>query len=148
MSYQSIDKIAVECNGIGAIVGAPFRNPSPKGKNLFNSAWLLADGKVQDVVHKSLLPNYDVFDEYRYFEPNHKVTPVTFGGINIALTICEDIWDVGDDPLYIAAPMDELVEGGCVIAAVVCKCIPRGQVDNVSRPVVVSMGAVMSYVST
>ena len=107
-SYQSIDKIAVECNGIGAIVGAPFRNPSPKGKNLFNSAWLLADGKVQDVVHKSLLPNYDVFDEYRYFEPNHKVTPVTFGGINIALTICEDIWDVGDDPLYIAAPMDEL----------------------------------------
>ena len=70
-SYLSIDKIAAECKGIGAIVGAPFRNPSPKGKNLFNSAWLLADGKVQAVTHKSLLQNYDVFDEYRYFEPNH-----------------------------------------------------------------------------
>jgi len=107
-SYQSIDKIAAECNGIGAIVGAPFRNPNPKGKKLFNSAWLLADGKVQAVVHKSLLPNYDVFDEYRYFEPGRSVAPVTFGGLNIALTICEDIWEIGDDPLYIAAPMDEL----------------------------------------
>ncbi|HEX7410777.1 MAG TPA: NAD+ synthase [Bacteroidales bacterium] len=107
-SYQSIDKIAAECKGIGAIVGAPFRNPSAKGKNLFNSAWLLADGKVQAVTHKSLLPNYDVFDEYRYFEPNRSVVPVTYRGLSIALTICEDIWDVGDDPLYIAAPMDEL----------------------------------------
>lgn len=107
-SYQSIDKIAAECIGIGAIVGAPSRNPDPKGKNLYNSAWLLSDGKVQAVVHKALLPNYDVFDEYRYFEPNRTVVPITFGGLNIALTICEDIWDVGDDPLYIASPMDEL----------------------------------------
>jgi NAD+ synthase (glutamine-hydrolysing) len=107
-SYKSIDQIAAQCIGIGAIVGAPSRNPGQKGKNLFNSAWLLSDGKVQAVAHKSLLPNYDVFDEYRYFEPNHPVAPVVFGGMNIALTICEDIWDVGDDPLYVAAPMDEL----------------------------------------
>lgn len=107
-TYKSIDKIAAECIGIGAIVGAPSRNPGAKGKNLYNSAWLLFDGKVQAVIHKSLLPNYDVFDEYRYFEPNRTVVPVTFGDLKIALTICEDIWDVGDDPLYIASPMDEL----------------------------------------
>ncbi len=107
-SYQSIDKIAAACIGIAAIVGAPFRNPGQKGKKLFNSAWLLADGAVQTVTHKSLLPNYDVFDEYRYFEPSRSVGPVAFGGLDIALTICEDIWDVGDDALYVAAPMDEL----------------------------------------
>ena len=107
-SYQAINKIAAQCIGIGAIVGAPFRNPGLKGKKLFNSAWLLADGKVQNVAHKSLLPNYDVFDEYRYFEPSRSAVPVTFGGLSIALTICEDIWDTGDNPLYIDAPMDEL----------------------------------------
>lgn len=107
-SYTAVNRIAAECHGIGAIVGAPFRNPGKKGKKLFNSAWLLAEGKVQSVSHKSLLPNYDVFDEYRYFEPGRSVTPVSFGGLNIALTICEDIWDTGDDPLYVHAPMDGL----------------------------------------
>jgi NAD+ synthase (glutamine-hydrolysing) len=106
--YASIETIADECRGIAAIVGSPSRNPGIKGKNLFNSAWLLADGKVDTIVNKSLLPNYDVFDEYRYFEPNRSVSVVIFHGIKIALTICEDIWDIGDDPLYIASPMEEL----------------------------------------
>jgi NAD+ synthase (glutamine-hydrolysing) len=106
--YASIDAIASECKGIAAIVGSPSRNPGTKGKNLFNSAWLLADGKIDTIINKSLLPNYDVFDEYRYFEPNRSLKLVSFGGIKIALTICEDIWDIGDDPLYIASPMEEL----------------------------------------
>jgi len=108
--YSAIDTIAAECKGIAAIVGSPFRNPGIKGKSLFNSAWLLMDGKVDAVVNKSLLPNYDVFDEYRYFEPNRSVVPVMFKGLKIALTICEDIWDVGDDSLYVTSPMDELSE--------------------------------------
>jgi NAD+ synthase (glutamine-hydrolysing) len=106
--YAAIDTIAAECTGIAAIVGSPSRNPGDRGKRLYNSAWVLVNGKVDSIINKSLLPNYDVFDEYRYFEPNRLVTLVTFQGLKIALTICEDIWDIGDDPLYVNSPMDEL----------------------------------------
>ncbi len=107
-SHSAIDTIAAHCTDIGAIVGAPSRNPDSKGKNLFNSAWLLADGKVQSLAHKALLPTYDIFDEYRYFEPNRNYECITFKGVKIALTICEDIWNLVPDPLYISNPMDVL----------------------------------------
>ena len=107
-SYNAVDEIAKHCKGIAAIVGAPSRNPDKKGKNLFNSAWLLADSRVQAMAHKALLPTYDIFDEYRYFEPNRKFECLTFNGIKIALTICEDIWNLVDDPLYVSTPMDIL----------------------------------------
>lgn len=107
-SYKAIDEIAAHCTGIAAIVGAPSRNPDVKGKNLFNSAWLLADGKIQALAHKALLPTYDIFDEYRYFEPNRTFNCIIYNGVKIALTICEDIWNLGPDPLYISNPMDIL----------------------------------------
>jgi len=62
------------------------------------------------MAHKSLLPNYDVFDEYRYFEPYRKFEVIEYQGRRIALTICEDIWDIGEDPLYTINPMDELIK--------------------------------------
>jgi NAD+ synthase (glutamine-hydrolysing) len=107
-SYKSVDLIAAQCQGIAAIVGAPSRNPDTKGKNLFNSAWLLFDGKVHSLAHKALLPTYDIFDEYRYFEPNRQFNCIEFKGVKIALTICEDIWNLVPDPLYITNPMDLL----------------------------------------
>jgi NAD+ synthase (glutamine-hydrolysing) len=105
----AIDTIAGASYGIGVIVGAPERNPLTEGKDLFNSAWLLYEGKVQSVVHKTLLPTYDVFDEYRYFEPAWEWQVVNFKGKKIALTICEDIWNLGDNPLYRICPMDKLM---------------------------------------
>jgi NAD+ synthase (glutamine-hydrolysing) len=107
-SYHAINTIAAHCTEIAAIVGAPSRNPDSKGKNLFNSAWLLADGKVQYMAHKALLPTYDIFDEYRYFEPNRLFECISYKGVKIALTICEDIWNLNPDPLYITNPMDVL----------------------------------------
>jgi NAD+ synthase (glutamine-hydrolysing) len=107
-SNRQIDIIASECIDIAAIVGAPSVNIAPKGKPLFNSAYFLEDGKVKAIVNKTLLPNYDIFDEYRYFEPNRSFNIVVFQGLKIALTICEDIWNVSDDPLYIISPMEEL----------------------------------------
>ena len=107
-SNKQIDLIASECRDIAAIVGAPSVNTAPKGKPLFNSAYFLEDGKVKAIVNKTLLPNYDIFDEYRYFEPNRSFNIVEFKGLKIALTICEDIWNISDDPLYIISPMDEL----------------------------------------
>jgi len=106
---QAIDEIALYADTIGVIVGAPERNPVREGKDLFNSAWLLYEGKVQAIVHKTLLPTYDVFDEYRYFEPAYDWQVVPFKGKKIALTICEDIWNLGDNPLYRICPMDKLM---------------------------------------
>jgi NAD+ synthase (glutamine-hydrolysing) len=94
--------------GIAVIVGAPSVNPGIAGKNLFNSAYFISDQKVVFVQHKSLLPNYDVFDEYRYFEPNTLFDVFEFKGHRIALTICEDLWNVNNDPQYVMEPMAEL----------------------------------------
>jgi len=107
---ESINLIAVECVGIAAIVGSPSVNPQIEGKNLFNSAFFLADGEIKKVVNKTLLPNYDVFDEYRYFEPNRSFACVEYKGERIALTICEDLWDVEEDKMYLNWPMEELAK--------------------------------------
>ncbi len=106
---DSIAEIASHCIGITAIVGAPLRNTSVNGKSLFNAAFVLENGVVKNMVRKSLLPNYDIFDEYRYFEPNRDFDIVEINGVRVALTICEDLWNI-EDPLYITNPMDELME--------------------------------------
>ena len=110
-SRTAIDSIASECHGIAAIIGGPSVNPAEKGKPLYNTAWFLADGMVLGQTHKSLLPNYDVFDEYRYFEPNRLPCQVVeYKKYRFALTICEDLWNIADDPLYVVNPMDKLAE--------------------------------------
>lgn len=105
-----IDQISKEANGIAVLVGAPSKNPTPEGKDLFNSAYFINEGKVQAVINKTLLPNYDIFDEYRYFEPATEWNVITFKGKKLAVTICEDIWDMSSNPLYRVRPMDKLVE--------------------------------------
>ncbi len=97
---------------IAIIVGAPTRNPVIEGKDLHNSAWFLADGKRLACIHKTLLPTYDIFDEYRYFEPNNQFDVIEFQGEKIALNICEDLWNLGNEnPLYTICPMDEMMSG-------------------------------------
>ena len=107
--YSSAEMIAAECKGIAAIIGLPVANKNPEGKNLFNAALVLKDGKIADEVHKALLPTYDIFDEYRYFEPSREFHCVEINGVKIALTVCEDLWNVEDDPMYINSPMDSLI---------------------------------------
>lgn len=103
-------QIASHCVGIAAIVGSPSVNPVIEGKDLYNSAYFLAEGKIQQVIHKTLLPNYDIFDEYRYFEPNKVFEVVQYKGFNLAVTVCEDLWNINDNPMYTINPMDELVK--------------------------------------
>lgn len=107
--YASIEKIKEHTADIGVIVGAPAINPDAAGKDLFNCAWFLYEGKVLGTAHKTLLPTYDVFDEYRYFEPGYNWKVIEFKGRKIALTICEDIWNLGGNPLYRICPMDKLI---------------------------------------
>ncbi len=101
-------QIAEASKGIACIVGLPTRNPEIKGKDLYNSAYFMEDGKIKAQINKALLPNYDVFDEYRYFEPSVSTSCIDFKGHKIALTICEDLWNVNDNPLYVSEPMEQL----------------------------------------
>lgn len=112
---EAVEQIAAECNGIAAIVGAPSVNPDVEGKNLFNTAFFLCDGKIAGMAHKALLPTYDVFDEYRYFEPAREFQVIEYKGEKIALTVCEDLWDVDDDLMYTLWPMEALAKQGATL---------------------------------
>lgn len=107
--YESIELVKAHTDNIGVIVGSPERNSIKEGKDLFNTAWFLYNKKVHAVARKTLLPTYDVFDEYRYFEPAYDWHVIEFKGKKIALTICEDLWNINDNPLYRLCPMDQLI---------------------------------------
>jgi NAD+ synthase (glutamine-hydrolysing) len=108
--YDAIEELLRVSHGIAIVVGSPTRNPVPAGKDLYNSAYFLYAGEILGVQHKALLPTYDIFDEYRYFEPATEFKTVSFKGQKIALSVCEDIWDVGvDNPLYTICPLDEMM---------------------------------------
>src|SRR5664280_2190765 len=112
---QTVMEIARECTGIAAIVGSPTINTKPEGKKLHNSALLLSEGKIIFSANKALLPTYDIFDEYRYFEPEKEFSVFSFKGLRLAITICEDLWDeqpfdneLEKTSLYTLSPMEEL----------------------------------------
>ena len=108
--YQAIEMIKQHADTIAVVIGAPDKNPVRQGKDLFNAAYFLYGKEVKGVAHKTCLPNYDVFDEYRYFEPAYNWNIIEFKGKKLAITICEDIWNLGDNPLYRNCPMDELMK--------------------------------------
>ncbi len=113
LGEESIARLAKAADGIAIVVGSVSRNPVVEGKDLHNSAYFLEDGKVKYVQHKTLLPTYDIFDEYRYFEPASDWGIVEYKGKKIALTVCEDIWNIGNEnPLYKICPLDEMIKLG------------------------------------
>jgi NAD+ synthase (glutamine-hydrolysing) len=111
----AVKEIARGCTRIAAIIGAPTINTNKRGKPLFNSAILIRNGKIDTIFNKALLPTYDVFDEYRYFEPAAHFHTAEIMAMKVAVTICEDLWD--DQPflhekeqrsIYGISPMEEL----------------------------------------
>jgi len=113
---ESVEKLALMLDpDIGVLVGGPEFNTGSDGKLLFNSAFFLCEGKVQQVFRKALLPTYDIFDEYRYFEPNREFHILEFKQKKLAVTICEDLWDeqpfeneFSRSRLYTTNPLEEL----------------------------------------
>jgi len=99
------------------VVGFIDHNRTGRGKPFFNAAAFLESGKPPRIIHKRLLPTYDVFDEDRYFEPGEEVSPIEFGGEKIGVTICEDLWtpEYLPGPLYRADPPADLVSRGATI---------------------------------
>lgn len=108
--YTCIDIIKQHADTIGVLIGSPARNANKQGKDLFNAAFFLYEKEIKAEIHKTCLPTYDVFDEYRYFEPAYDWKVIPFKGKKLAVTICEDIWNLGDNPLYRICPMDELMK--------------------------------------
>jgi NAD+ synthase (glutamine-hydrolysing) len=107
--HDSLERLIPLSQNIGIIAGCPVLSRLLEGKMLYNAAFLLQDGQIKQQVNKSLLPTYDIFDEYRYFEPNNSFNVVAFEGIKIALTICEDLWNIAEPRLYDFCPMDRLM---------------------------------------
>ncbi len=92
----------------GIIVGGISLNPG-FGKKFHNSLFCLVEGQINQVAHKTLLPSYDVFDEWRYFEPAKEVTVWEFNGLKLGLSICEDIWIEAYPNLYNRNPIEDLI---------------------------------------
>jgi NAD+ synthase (glutamine-hydrolysing) len=110
LAEATVEELAKAAQGIAIVVGSPTKNPVLEGKDHYNAAYFLADGKVLQKQYKTLLPTYDIFDEYRYFEMATEWNVVAYKGKRIALTVCEDIWNIGNEnPLYTVSPMEELM---------------------------------------
>lgn len=115
---RAVIDIASFCTDrIAVVIGCPTINKNDKGKKLYNSALFLSEGAVSFIQSKSLLPTYDVFGDYRYFEPNREFKLFEYKGVKIGITICEDIWNeqnfknkfLSSSP-YILNPIDELMK--------------------------------------
>lgn len=91
---QALDKLASECPDITTVAGFAQERQAPGGGEIYNAAAVLRNGGIGEVYRKSMLPNYGVFDEQRYFSPGGKPLIIEVGGVRIAITICYDIWNI------------------------------------------------------
>jgi NAD+ synthetase len=115
---KAADEIASYTKEVGLIFGTITEEFDNVGTGIYNSAALCYDGKIQFVQHKTLLPNYDVFDEVRYFESAKSVYVHKFRGENIGISICEDIWNDADywkKRRYEIDPVQRLVDKGATV---------------------------------
>ncbi len=114
-NLQALQEIAAHSGRMGVIIGFVDRNSRSEGKDFHNAAAFLYEDRVRAVIHKTLLPTYDVFDEDRYFEPAEKVLPVKFAGRALGISVCEDAWNSEDfwpKLRYPTDPVKNLVEKG------------------------------------
>src|SRR5512144_1192512 len=86
-NLRTLRELVKETRGITAIIGFVDFD-----EHLYDAAAVMHDGKLVHVYHKMLLPNYGVFDEYRYFKPGKRYPIITVKGVNIGVNVCEDIW--------------------------------------------------------
>ena len=86
-NLKVLQEVTKATRGVTAIVGFVDSNDC-----LFDAAAVMHNGKLVHVYHKMLLPNYGVFDEYRYFKPGERFPVITVKGVNIGVNVCEDIW--------------------------------------------------------
>lgn len=116
--FQANSRITELSGKTAVLFGSVTPNPSAFGRKCYNSALLVKGGEKIDMIHKTLLPTYDVFDDYRYFEPNKEFSCIEFKGRKLGVTICEDIWYNENDiqyHTYEINPAQKLAEQGAEI---------------------------------
>jgi NAD+ synthase (glutamine-hydrolysing) len=114
-NIRALQDIAIRSGQMGVVIGLVDRNRKKEGRDFHNAAAFISEGKIQAIIHKTLLPTYDVFDEDRYFERSDHVQLVHFRGRTIGISICEDAWNSEDfwpKPLYKTDPIRNQVEKG------------------------------------
>ena len=112
---QALDYLSEETKDVPLLVGyVDFSHSAKPGRPYRNAAAWLEKGKIVRTWHKTLLPNYDVFDEQRYFAPSKSCEVHVWNGHRIGVTICEDIWneDFLPRPLYDRNPVAEYATQG------------------------------------
>ncbi len=119
-SVEALNALVEQTRGLacGLIVGHVGRAPHGSARRATNSAALIEDGRLLFTQTKMLLPTYDVFDEWRNFQPAAEQRLVEFRGRRLALTICEDAWNdkqFWERPLYKRDPVETLVQAGAEI---------------------------------
>lgn len=97
---------------LAILIGGVSRNPG-YGKKLQNSVFCLADGNIDLVANKTLLPNYDVFDETRYFEPAKQASVWSWQNLKLGISVCEDIWIEAYHTIYQKNPIEDLISQNC-----------------------------------
>ncbi len=118
VAVEQIRQASDEFPETGLLIGAPMRSGSTTGRGLYNAALLFHAGRLVFTQHKSLLPNYDVFDEARYFDPAEAVTTVAFKGEQLGIVICEDSWsdpDLHRGRSYGCDPIARLAADGATV---------------------------------
>jgi NAD+ synthase (glutamine-hydrolysing) len=129
---QPLQAVIEATQGITAVVGTARPNESGLGRRLFNSAAVIQDGKLLGFVDKALLPEYDVFDDPRYFEPNREPRRLfDVDGVKMGVVICEDFWNdktYWRERLYANDPVDEVIALGAeLIVAINASPFNRGK---------------------
>jgi NAD+ synthase (glutamine-hydrolysing) len=112
---QPLDQIIAATEGITAIVGTVRPSAQPTGRKLHNSAAIIHNQQLLGFADKTLLPEYDVFDDPRYFEPAHERHLFNLEGCRLGVTVCEDFWNdktFWKERLYVNDPADELIKLG------------------------------------
>ena len=115
---KAASEIASQTGSTGLLFGSITEDDDNIGTDIHNSAVLCHDGKIQFVQHKSLIPNYDVFDEMRYFDAAKENHIYEFKGEKLGISICEDIWNDADYwhiRRYNLDPIENLIKEGATI---------------------------------
>ena len=110
---EAAQEIASQTENVGLLFGTITEDYDKIGTDIHNSAILCFDGKIQFVQNKTLIPNYDVFDEMRYFDSAASTSVFDFKGEKLGISICEDIWNDADywyRRRYHKDPIEELIK--------------------------------------
>jgi NAD+ synthase (glutamine-hydrolysing) len=110
-----LDRIIAATEGLTAIVGTVRPSDQATGPKLYNSAAVIRNGTLLGFADKTLLPEYDVFDDPRYFEPARERRLFNLDNSSLGIAVCEDFWNdktFWRQRLYASDPADELIEMG------------------------------------